>query len=556
MDALTLILIAIGVIAVGALVVLGYLEIRRNAGRAQPAPPSDARGQAGELRGEAAAPFVQPARAEAEARPAALVAPARAPATRATGAALTAGQRAALARLTVMQASFNREVAIAVADCPGEDIEALLASGLLVGDETGSRLDLTAAARGMAAGALGPEEARAARLRHAQYFIHLGEEAIASTGNGVKAPGGVETPPVVAFAEEKAHFEQAFAFLTQYSDLAAEVFRLVDAVGWGHAIQLEPAECVRWADAALTAARMLRDKTAERDALDHLGSAHTEAGSHEDALGCYDQAAALSRELGDRLGEGRFIGNAGLSHHRMGRPAQAVEAYEAVLTIMRELGDRPREAIALASLGQAAADLGDHRKAIGYFEQFLEIAVETADRRAMAMALANLGAAHGVLGEDERAADYHDRELQVAQGLRDLHAEMHALGAVGGLSRKRGDLERAVQCFTRQVEVAHLLKDGRAGVQAIGELGLCHLQADRASKALECFEEQLTIARKIRDRAGEGQALWYAARVVHSRGQIADAITRASAAVPIFDEIKSPEAAKLRAEIDAWRSEV
>ncbi len=568
MDPLTLILIAVGALAVLALVVLGFLEVKRNAAakREASAPGPRKPVEASPVKETVATPKPGAAasRVSETARPAPRVEPpAAAPAPAApvakpaaSVASLTAGQRSALARLTIMAASFDREIAISVADCDPGDIDALLESGLLVADESGSRLDLTAAARGGASGALAPDEARMARVRHAEYFITLGEAAIAArTSDKVKAPGGVDAPAVVVFQEERPHFEAAFAFLGSGNDLASRLFRLVDAVGWGHAIQLEPADGVRWAEAALTAARIMKDRAAERDALGHLGGAHTDAGAHAEALACYEQAAAISRELEDRHNEGRFVGNAGLARHRMGEPEKAVEAYETVLTIMRELGDRPREGIALASLGQAVADMGDHAKAIGYFEQFLEITIEAGDRRASAMALAHLGTSHTAIGDHAKAAEFHERQLRATQQFRDLPGESHALGTLGEACLALGNLDRAIECFTRQVEVAHMLMDAHAGARAMGNLGLSHLAAHRASKALECFEEQLKIARKVGDREAEAKALWNAAKVVRSRGQLADAVTRASAAVPIFDEIQSSEAAALRAEIAEWRAQ-
>lgn len=574
MDAFTLTLIAIGVLAVIALVVLGFLEIKRNLaakheapfpGRVEkraPArvsvqtaavPPADSEStsaQVGVQDPPEAASETEVASAPAE-TPSEEVRPLPA----ATAATLTDGQRKALARLTIMTDAFDRDVAVAVADCTAEDVEALVQAGMLVADETGGRIDLTAAARGGAAPALAPGEAHDARVRHAEYFISLGEEAIAARGDGgVKAPGGVAAPPVVVFADERAHFEAAYSFLEHSSELAPQLFRLVDAVGWGHAIQLAPSVSARWAEAAFGAARTMGDRAAERDALGHLGGARTDEGAHKEALAAYEQAAEISRELEDRHNEARFIGNAALSRHRMGDPASAIEDYAKVVEIMRELGDKGREGIALASLGQAEADLGNHEKAVEYFEQFLELTIETGDERASGLALGHLGQAQAALGNHAKSAEMHERELKVAEHFRDLPSEGHALNGVGDASVELGNIDRAIQCFTRCVDVAHLLKDGRSGVRAIGKLGLCHLKADRASKALECFEEQLTVARKIGDREGEGQALWNAARVVHSRGQVADAITRASAALPILDEIKSPEAEKLRAQIAEWRA--
>ncbi|MGH8021319.1 MAG: hypothetical protein ACREIA_24165, partial [Opitutaceae bacterium] len=185
MDPLTLILIVGGALAVIALVVLGFLEVRRNAAAkrdastsrspaaspvketvatprpGRPAPPTESSAAS-----RPASASAEPA-ASASSPVAAPAAPAARPA--AAAASLTAAQRSALARLTVMTASFDREIAISVADCEAGDIDALLEAGVLVTDATGARLDLTAAARGAASGALAPDEARMARMRHAEY---------------------------------------------------------------------------------------------------------------------------------------------------------------------------------------------------------------------------------------------------------------------------------------------------------------------------------------------------------------------------------------------------
>ncbi len=468
---------------------------------------------------------------------------------------LAADRRAALARLTVLRHAFTPAMAAAVADADLALIEALVAEGALATGADGTRLDLKAATRGAVAGELAPDDARAARLRHARHLVALAQaSAQRQARSTATAPGGVAAAPVDPIDEELAHFEEAFAFLGGAHDQAALRLEFIESAGWGHALQLEPAALIAWAEAGLGAARTLRVRDVELDALSQLGGAYTEAGRLSEALGAYEQALAVGRELGDRLAEGRALGNRGLTRHRMGDAAGAIADYETVLGIMRELGDRSREAIALASLAQARADTGDHARALELFDAFHAIALEAGDRAGVVVALGNLGACHLALGDHARAVDVLEQQLQAALQLRQLPLERAALGGLGEACLRAGRLDRAVWCFSRQIEVAQMLDDARTGARAFGSLGLAHLAADRASRALECFEQQLQVARKVGDRDAEGHALWNAAKVVHLRGQVADAITRASAALPVLEETGSKDLDKLRAEISAWRA--
>jgi tetratricopeptide (TPR) repeat protein len=239
----------------------------------------------------------------------------------------------------------------------------------------------------------------------------------------------------------------------------------------------------------------------------------------------------------------------------MGDHAAAVGYYEQVLEIMRDLGDRRREGLALSSLAQAVADGGDPRRAIDLFGQHLTIASEMKDFGGEAYALSGIGRAHVALGDTTTAIRVFEQQLTMAQRARDLPMEGAAISSLADVYRKLADHERVIEFNTRLMDIAQLMGQAAAAVRSLGHIGNAHQALGRTSKALECFDEQLRLARRLNDREGEALALADAARVVHFRGQVVDAITRASAALPIFDEIKSPEADKLRAEIEAWRAE-
>jgi tetratricopeptide (TPR) repeat protein len=464
---------------------------------------------------------------------------------------LNEAQKGAMARLSIMPAGFDRDAAIAVANCTGEDVDVLVKAGLLDYDPDHGELVWHNAIRLSAARSLAPSDAHAVRLRHAEHFIDRGIKAQADL---VDSRGGAPIS-LELFGVRLAHFTAAFEFLKTTQGLETQLLKLLDAVGYTSVLDITGAARVTWLTAGLEAARTLKDRVLERDLLGHLGSAYSELKDFEQAIESHQQAAAISRELSDRHEEGRNLGNMGRAWHRLGNLEKASEYYELVLGIMRDSGDRVREGLALTSLGQVAADQGEYEKAVDYFEQHLQVAQETKDTRSAMLALSGIGDAYVATGDLEEAQNYYNRQLQTARQIRDLQSEGNALGKLGKVHLDRGNSDQAVVCYDRQVEVAHLLGDAKSGVRAMGELGLAHLKADRTSRAIECFDEQLKVSREIQDRDGEAHALLNAARAVHSRGQVVDAITRASAALPVFQEIGSPEVDAVRAEIEQWRSE-
>lgn len=585
MDTLTLLLVGLGAVAVIAFVVVAYLEVVRKPGRSrghpsvvdrpasrpstpvstpepQPAPrpvvaPSAMAGPEAAVADAERIPAARPAAeprpvvpAPAAPKPVAAV-PARGSDVEARIDALGENVRLVLWRLSILPSDFTKDTAHAVAACVNDDLQALAQSGLLELDPASDRMALPDDVRDVAVAQAPAEETHAARLRHAEHYIHLGLEA----QKPVEQQGSLVALALELFVQDAAHFKAAYEFLASSRGLERQLVKLVEAVGYTTVLELDPAEAIRWLETALAAAGMLGDLAAQRDVFNALASRHTDSGDFESARRDYEQAAAISHDLGDRHEEGRALGNLGLTTHRLGDHQAAVGYYEKVLEIMRDLGDRRREGLALSSLGQAVADGGDPKRALELFQEHLALANEMRDLGGAAVALQGIGRAHLVLGDTATAQRTFEQQLTMAQRARDLPIEGAALSSLGEVFQKLENHERVIEVHTRLLEIAHLLKQGNAGVRSLNRIGNGHQACGRTSKALEFFDEQLRLARKIADREGEAMALADAARVVHSRGQVADAITRASAALPIFDEINAQEAARLREDVARWQAE-
>ena len=464
---------------------------------------------------------------------------------------LTRTQRLSLARLTSMATDFDRDAGLAVAACKDGDFDAIVRTGLVLLNEETGRYSMTETGRGLGAEHLTPEDEKLVRqfmpnTSHAWWSAPIRPDV----SDREAAVMGFEM-----VQNEWPHLEAVLNFLMTEGDNEPRVLEFAEAVNATGILQSQPDDGLRWYAIMLEAARKLKNREKELDALGNLGALHAGLDDPSNALECYTQGAEICRDLDDRHGEGACLGNIGLAWQKLGDTEKAVECFEKTLVIMRETEDVVREGFALASLGQAAEQKDDFTKAIDYHEQHIKLTVESGDPSGEMLALAHLGGAYLAAGRASEAIGRFERQLKLAKSLNEVPAEGNAHGNLGRSYRELGNHDKAAEHSGRQIEIAHMLNDTSVGLHAMGELGQCHQDANRTWKAVECFDDQLKLARQVGDREREAQALWSAARAVRSLGRTPDAITRISAALAIFESIESPDLDGARADLEKWRSE-
>jgi len=90
---------------------------------------------------------------------------------------------------------------------------------------------------------------------------------------------------------------------------------------------------------------------------------------------------------------------------------------------------------------------------------------------------------------------------------------------------------------------------------ALGTLGLAYRNVGETQRAIQFHEQHLTIARELGDRRGEGTVLWNMSLSLDQLGQRAKAIQYAEQSLTILEQIENPNAARVRAQLAAWREE-
>ena len=210
-------------------------------------------------------------------------------------------------------------------------------------------------------------------------------------------------------------------------------------------LRQHPRESIRWREAALAAARKLKDMAAEGRHLGMLGYSYDDLGEYRRAIEYCEQQLAIARETGDRGGESAALGNLGVAYYSLGEHRRAIEYYEQTMTIKRDVGDRRGESAALGNLGATYYSLGEHRRAIEYHEQSMTIKRDIGDRRGESAALGNLGLAYYSLGEHRRATEYYEQQLAITREIGYRRGQGNALWNMSLALDKLGERKKAVE---------------------------------------------------------------------------------------------------------------
>jgi tetratricopeptide (TPR) repeat protein len=356
--------------------------------------------------------------------------------------------------LAAFPASFDARAEETVCEDPGhKHLSELLRRNLVLYDDDTRRYSLHDLARLFADSRMSNDEGRATHMRHAMYYLTVLRECdtfYLKGGDAIKsglALFDVERRNLEAGQEwacQRSNGEEAAAWLSnKYPAAGAYVLGL----------RQHPRKLISWLEAALAAARQLKDRDSEGRHSGNLGIAYAELGETRRAVDFYEQALIILRGIGERINEGAILGRLGNAYAELGETRRAIEYHEQYLAIAREIGDRRGEGNALGGLGNAYDDLGETRHAVELQGQRLAIAREIGDRRGEGNALGNLGNAYAALGETQRAVELYRRQLVVVREIGDRFAEAAALFNTGLALDTLGDRTKAIAHVEPALEI-------------------------------------------------------------------------------------------------------
>src|SRR3989441_4614988 len=267
---------------------------------------------------------------------------------------LAADRQKRFRALAVFPDTFDLAAAAAVWEAElgpaQEPLAELLLYSLLEFNAASGRYRLHDLVRLFADARLDNAERVAPQRRHAEHY-----KDVTAAANKLYLQGGeLQKNGLVLFDAEWANTQAgqawAAAHATEDDAAAALCSAYPDAGAYCLNLRLHPREQIRWREAALAAARQLKNRAAEGFHLGNLGVAYRALGDYRRAIEYYEQHLQIAREIGDRGGEGGALGNLGVAYGALGESRRAIEYLEQALTILREIGNRGGEGSALGNL--------------------------------------------------------------------------------------------------------------------------------------------------------------------------------------------------------------
>lgn len=476
-------------------------------------------------------------------------------------ALLDATAQSDLRTLGVFGASFDLAAASAVLEGDEEVVEqrlgALYRRCLVEFASERRRYELHELVRVFALGRLGDDEkARRARLRHARYYI-----AVAQQAETMYLFGGESIAVGLAlFDQERAALDTARRWLQQQAgDTWCDALLIEEANTTAHIggeLRYDwRRERIPQLEAALAAARRLRQGEAEGWFVGNLGITYYSLGDYPKAIEHHQQALNISRAIGDQRAESQHLGNLGNVYASLGDYPRAIEHYQQALSISRAIGDQRSESQDLGNLGNAYESLGDYPRAIEHHQQRLAIARQIGDRHGEGQAFGSLGIAYNNLGDYPRAIEHHQQRLTIARQIGDRRGEGNALGNLGIVYNNLGDHSKAIEYLQQILTMARHLGDRHSEGNALGNLGIAYDSLGDYPKAIEYHQERVAIARQLGERHGEAMGSWNLGLALAKQGNPTQALPYLEAAQAFYQALGHPRAKGMADHIEQIRQQ-
>jgi tetratricopeptide (TPR) repeat protein len=405
--------------------------------------------------------------------------------------------------LSVFPASFDANAEEAICEDEGhKHLSDLLRRNLVIYDSDSRRYRLHDLARLFANSRLSETERYAYQMRHSAHYCDVLRECRDSYNKGGDALKNglalfdVERQNIETgqdWAGSHTSLDETAAWIcNEYPNAAVEILNL----------RQHPRDNILWLEAALVAARQLKNRVSEGWHLSNLGCAYWLLGEVGRASELFKQYLIIAQKLGDHRGEGMALNNLGIIHQGQGENERAIECFERHLAISREINDRKSEGIALGNLGYVYFAWGKTYRAIEFYKQDIAISQEIGNRRGEGTALGNLGRAFDSLGQPRRAIDLHQRSLAIAREIGNRNGEVFALNNLGWSYASLGKPRSAIKFAKQAIVIAHETEDRWGESEALFNIGSALDDLGDRSNAITYTERGLEILEKI-ETSGE-----------------------------------------------------
>jgi DNA-binding SARP family transcriptional activator/tetratricopeptide (TPR) repeat protein len=215
----------------------------------------------------------------------------------------------------------------------------------------------------------------------------------------------------------------------------------------------------------------------------------------------HTQRAALSatEATGDRIGQAHAHRSLGRVHARLGPREAAHEHYDRALELFTELGDLAGQARTHHGLS-VLHDIEDRQaEALGHSTRAAELYREVGNHVGLALALNGIGWSHAHLGEYDEALRHCEEALALQQVHGHEHGQAATWDSLGYVHQGLGNHARSIDCYQRAIDLYRGTGDRDAEAESLDGQADTHLAAGDRDAALAGWRLALAIREDLRD---------------------------------------------------------
>jgi predicted ATPase/class 3 adenylate cyclase len=376
-------------------------------------------------------------------------------------------------------------------------------------------------------------EGHAARQAHADYFLHLAEEA----------EPALKGPLLVVWLErlEREHDNLRAALQWALESGSAEVaLRLGIALERFWVVRGQRNEGLAFLQRALAGSAEVAANIRAKALLAAARLAFNQS-NYEQGEVLAQESLALFRGLGDRRGIALSLNRLGVAAWRRGDFRAARVLLEEDLALFRELGDLDRVAWSLFMHGLLDNKQGEYAGASSRFEESLALFRELGNKRGTAASLTQLaGTLFVSQGNKDMIYPLLEQGLSLDREVGDKEGIAVASLLLGWVALKQGDRATARSRVEESLMLYREMEHREGMAEALSMLGRVEAAGGDHAFARTLYEESLAMAQEIGDKELIASGLEGLASVVAVQGALAWATRLWGTAEAVREAIGAP----------------
>ena len=376
-------------------------------------------------------------------------------------------------------------------------------------------------------------EGDAARQAHADYFVHLAEEA----------EPALKGPLLVTWLErlEREHENLRAALHWAVESGRGEIaLRLGIALERFWVVRGQRNEGLDFLQKALAGSAEVAVDIRAR-ALLAAGRLAFNQSDYEQGEALTQESLALFRELGDKRGIALSLNRLGVAAWRRGDFRSARVLLEEDLTLFREMGDRDRVAWSLFMHGLLDTKQGEYAGASSRFEKSLALFRELGNKRGIAASLTQLaGTLFVSQGNQDMIYPLLKQGLSLDREVGDKEGMAVSSLLLGWMALKQGDTAAARSRVEESLALYREMENREGMAEAFVILGKVEAARGDHPFARTLYEESLAMAQEIGDKELIASGLDGLASVVAVEGELAWATRLWGTAEALREAIGAP----------------